>query len=155
MIDEEYSEYAKLKSKISDAQKVLASDKRMCERLERFISDNDKSGEYAIKISSHAFDQIAERLEEVTNKSSAAYKDIEECDPDKSLNKPSNLKVFIITMICKSRSDGSFKRKKSKSGFEFVYNVEISKWSTDKNLFFTCIVENGVVKTGYFNFIGG
>jgi len=152
-MDIEYSEYAKLRSKVADAQKALAKDRQLCDIMEKNIIKNDPDGGYAIKISTHAYNNISKRLEKITEESPAAYTEIVECDPDKSLFKPSNLVVFVITMVCKARELGSYKTKKSRDGgIEYHYNINLSKWSTDQELFFTCIVENHVVKTGFFNF---
>jgi hypothetical protein len=154
-MDNEYSEFAKLKSRISDNEFDLAKDKREFEELEAIIKSDD-DGSHATIISSHAFDQISDRLEQVTRESGAAYSDIFSKQPEDILFIPSKLKAFIITMLSKAREDGSFEKKRSKNsnGFEFVYNVNISKWSKNgSTLLFTCFVENNVVKTGYFNFV--
>jgi len=154
-MDIDYSKYAQLRSKIADTQKVLAKDRQLCDKMEKEIIDSDKEGGYAIKVSTHAYNNISKRLETITEESPKAYTEIVECDPDKSLFKPSNLVVFIIAMICKARELESYKTKKSRdNGTEYHYSVNLSKWSTDQELFFTCIVENHVVKTGFFNFVG-
>ena len=153
-MDSEYSQFAELLRQITDAEKDIARDKSTMEKLRKKIVENDDKGEYAVSITSHAFDQISNRLERVAYESPNAYVDIFECPREKSIIIPSNLTAFIISMVCKSREDDSYECKKSRTGgTEYVYTVNISKWSNDKELFFTCIVENNVVKTGYFNFV--
>lgn len=78
-------------------------------------------------------------------------------DPTKSMSIPSNLKSFIFTLVASAKKKGTFSKEKSKNtqdGFEFRYNMEIKKWSTNKDtLQFVCIVENNNIKTGYFNWV--
>jgi len=78
-------------------------------------------------------------------------------EPTKSLSIPSNLKSFIFTLVASAKKKGSYSKENSKNtedGFEFRYNIEIKKWSSTKStLQFVCIVENGNIKTGYFNWL--
>lgn len=67
---------------------------------------------------------------------------------------PSNMKAFVISMLATARKANDFERSKSKTGgVEFRYRVIIKKWSADKDLEFTGIVENNNIKTGFFNWV--
>jgi hypothetical protein len=42
--------------------------------------------------------------------------------------------------------------KNKKDGLEYHYSIKITKWSSDEqSLIFTAVVEDYVIKTGYFN----
>jgi hypothetical protein len=75
---------------------------------------------------------------------------------DNHLLLPSKLKSFIITLIADARSKGNFTEERSKNtngGVEYRYVIEIKKWNDERSLQMVCIVENGNVKTGYFNWV--
>jgi len=154
-MDKEYTKLTALIKKIAENDRNLAKDKSMLDEIKKKITENDTVGEYAMTVTSHAFEQISSRLEQVAYESQVAYKDIMDCKSEDSIFIPSNLRSFIIENIAKSRKDSTFERRTARNsgGNEFVYNVALTSWNTDKDLFMSIIVENNVVKTGYFNFV--
>jgi len=123
------------------------------------MSSPDSDGSYGIEITSHAFKQIAERLEALALENSKIYKDaFNSEDPSRSYLLPSNLKAFVVTMIANARKKGNFSKEQSRGNsgnVEYHYTVIIKDWGGDngKQLEFTGIVENNHIKTGYFNWV--
>jgi frataxin-like iron-binding protein CyaY len=146
--------YSELLNEIINEEKDLFKKKRDLEELRSQIVEGD--GGFGIDMSDHAFKQILERLEVLAFESDIIFKDIFSPDSlNDSLLLASNIKSFIITTIAKARKDNKFIKAPSKSGgSEFKFTVDVKKWSDDKrSLQFVCIVENNVIKTGYFNWV--
>lgn len=155
-MDDSYVQYAKtladaanLRSEISEKERLLG------DLRDKLLSEED--GSIGIDMSAHASKQILERLEELASESSYIYEDVwKPKDISSSLMSPTNMRAFIIGIIARAKENGEVTEKNSKnsSGKEYHYTVEIKKWSTDnKKLTFTGIVENNVIKTGYFNWM--
>ena len=150
----DYNEYARLLSEIADIEVGLLEKKYRLGELRQSILDNSDDGSIALQISDHAFSRASHRLRELSSENPIIYRDVfPPAELEKSMLTPENLESFIITTISKSRDDESFTSKKSRSGgVEFVYTVNMSKWSTaNKQLYFVAVVENNNVKTIYFN----
>jgi len=113
-------------------------------------------GGFGIEISAHAFRQISERLEALAFENVIIYNDVFGGGVADNLLLPTKLKSFIITLIADARSKSNYTEEKSKNtmnGIEYRYTIEIKKWSDERSLQMVCIVENGNVKTGYFNWM--
>lgn len=151
MSDAKYMSWVKLLNEVEDQKKeIITKTNSMQDAAEELTGDM-----YPTHVSDHCLTQTSNRLEELTHKSRAAYDDIHSRPHKESLFMISNLKCFILTMASKAIEDGSYKKRRSKSGgAEYVYSISISKWKTDKELIFTIIVENSVAKTAYFNLVG-
>jgi predicted secreted protein len=152
MENAKYLEWVKLLSDTTNEKSSSTAKKFKIEAIEEEISG--ESGMYPVKITDHAMSQIASRLEVVASESRSANNEIFGGDAMSSIFIPSRLKMFILTMVSAAIRDGGMNVKKSKnSGYvEYVYNVPLPKWSSKtKNLMFRVFVENGAVKTGYFN----
>lgn len=109
---------------------------------------------YGMDLTAHAFTNISDRLAELASKHPVIYSDVfSPNEQSRALLWPNNLRAFIISMLASAYEKNHFEEKSSKSnGKEYHYNVEIKKWSNDKEvLIFTAIIESNVVKTGYFN----
>jgi hypothetical protein len=119
------------------------------------LSSSECDGGFGLEVTAHAFKQISERLEALAMENLNIYNDVfNKDDPSKSLLAPSNLKSFIVSVIAQARNESNYSKEQSKSkGVEFRYKVVISKWSSDKDLEFTAIVENNHIKTGFFNWV--
>ena len=154
-MNDKYIEWVKLLSEITDEKKVTVRKINKAEALQRDIVEGEDGDILPIKITDHAMTQIHRRLADLANKSPKAFDDIMNKTADASLLDPDNLECFIFTMVSKAYGDNSIKKKKSRSGStEYVFNVNISKWKTkNKELVFSMMVENNVVKTGFFNLV--
>jgi len=155
-LEDRYLEFAEMITELSSMEIKIHNMRRGVEDLKAELSGPNSDGGYGIELSAHAFKQISERLENLAFGNSAIYSDVFKNEKCETLLLPSNLKSFIITMIADARKKGNFVKEKSKNssgGIEFRYTIEMSKWSNDKLLEFICIVENGNVKTGYFNWV--
>jgi frataxin-like iron-binding protein CyaY len=151
---DKYIDYSKLLNEIINEEKDLFKKKRDLEKLRLQIVEID--GGFGIDMSDHAYKQISERLEVLSFESEIIFKDVISPEsPNDSLLLASNIKSFIITTIANARRDNKFIKIPSKSGgSEFKFTIDVKKWSDDKrDLQFICIVENNVIKTGYFNWI--
>ena len=154
-MDTKYLEWVKLLSEVVDEKKATTRKANDLQDIERDILGRDDANMFPTKVSDHAMAQIHKRLEELAHKSKRAYEDILLRPADESLLMASNLECFILAMVGKAYEDETYKSKKSRGGgIEYIYNINMSKWKTDdKELFFTVIVENSNVKTGYFNLV--
>ena len=155
-LDDVYLAYVKELSELGDKEMQVAELKRSIEDKRESLTSAESDGSHGVDISAHAFRQISERLEILAMENDSIYRDfINLDDPTKSMSIPSNLKSFIFTLVASAKKKGAFSKEASKNttgGFEFRYNTEIKKWSTQKEtLQFVCIVENNNIKTGYFN----
>lgn len=152
-----YLQYAELLSETASTEITLRNQKRALEDIKKQMCSPESDGGYGVEITSHAFKQIAERLEALALENTAIYKDaFNSDDPSRSYLLPSNLKAFVVTMIANARKKGTFTREQSRGnsgGVEFHYTVIIKEWSGNKQLEFTGIVESNYVKTCYFNWI--
>lgn len=150
-----YIEWVKLLSEITDEKKVTIRKINKAEALEEDIVGGEDGSMLPTKITDHAMTQIHRRLAGLTNKSTVAFEDVMNKKASDSLLDPDNLECFIFTMISKSYKDGTYKSKKARSGgSEYVFNINMPNWNTkNKKLVFSMIVENNVVKTGYFNLV--
>ena len=151
-MDKIYLQYAELLGAVSTMEVELSEKKRALIEIKEEID----SEEYGLDLTAHASTNINKRICELAMENAIIYEDVFNIkDQSKSLLWPCNLKAFVIGMLASARSKGSFQKKPSKNtqgGNEYHYEVEIKKWSTDKEvLIFTAIVESNMVKTGYFN----
>jgi len=154
MLEKLYMEFAEMYSSINEAENDLSNKKRLMEEIKKSLTSSDSNGSYAVEISAHAYKQISERIEAISKENMKIYQDVmKPGSPGEGLLIPSNLKSFIFTSIAAAQQSKEFTMEKSKKtgGSEFHYNINIKQWSGERNLIFTVIVENGFVKTGYFN----
>jgi hypothetical protein len=150
-----YLQYAEITTEISGLEFELSEKKRAIKEIRDELTSYD-NGRYGLDLTAHAFTNISNRLSELASESSVIYSDVyNKENPNKSLLWPSNLKAFIISIIASCKEDGREKESKNTSGGkEYHFDIEIKKWSTDKDvLVFTAIVESNMIKTGYFNWI--
>ncbi len=150
-----YIEYAEALSGVSSLEKDLHNKKRMLEEIKKNLSAPDCDGGFGTEVSAHAFRQIAERFEELALENAIIHTDVFKPDsPQESLLLASNLKSFIITLLASARIKGQFKKgEAANGGKEFRFTVDINSWSGDKTLQFVGIVQNNVIKTGFFNWV--
>lgn len=153
MVDKIYKQYAEVLNEVSVAELDISEKKRSLEELRLELSDDNSIG---LDVTAHAFTNISDRLSSLASENKVIYMDVfNPSNPSKAILWPNNLRAFIISMLASARSKGTYSDKPSKNsdnGTEYKYDVEIKKWSNDKEvLVFTAIVENKVVKTGYFN----
>lgn len=155
-LQQRYKEFAELFSESIESEKNMHSFKRALHNARKEISELPNSGCFAVDISAHAFRQISERLEELALENPQIHEDVFK-DNDNCMLIPSNLKSFIFTAISDAHMKGNYVEQNSKNnlnGTEYHYNIELEKWSDDsKVLRFIIIVEKGIVKTGYFNWV--
>jgi hypothetical protein len=153
-----YQKYIKVFGDTVSLEGNLYASRRSLEEIRQMIKDEDSEGKIGLEFSAHAIKQIAERLEIIANENTVIYEDVLNTrSPAESILWPSNTKSFILGIMAKAMEMGNVTPESSRSnndGFEFHYKVEIKKWSTpDRKLIFVGIVENGVIKTGYFNWM--
>lgn len=156
-LNEIYIQYAESLSELITLENKLSNQKILAENLRKTLLSEETDGGYGIDMTAHAFKQISERMEDLVMENGDIRADVlNTSDPEKSLIMPSNLKSFIISILADARKKGFYKKIPSKSGgsgIEFHFTIEIKKWSNERVLQFTGIVENGNIKTGYFNWI--
>jgi len=157
-LDDVCLDLAKLRAKLAESRIQCGELERLIEDKLKILMSSESDGSHAIEISAHAFKQIYERLEALAFENDVIYEDFADSKNfNRSLSFPTNFKCFILTLVASAKKKGSFSKEPSKNtanGFEFRYNIEIKKWSNEKRtLQFTCIVENGNIKTGYFNWL--
>lgn len=154
-LDDLYMQYAEILSSMTDLELQICNQRRLLQEMKDQLNSPEGDGGFGIDITAHAFKQVSERLETLAIENPNIYNDVfNKDDPSKSLLTPSNLKSFIISVIANARLEKKYSTDKSKSnGIEFRYKVIISKWSGDRNLEFTTIVENNHIKTGFFNWV--
>ena len=149
-----YEQYAEISSEIVEKESRISQLKRLSKDLEESLAAYPSC---ATSLSAHASTNIAERLATLASENALIYTDVfNKNNPGDSLIWPSQMKVFVIKLISHSFAKGEAVEKPSKNGGgkEYHYNIELKKWSNpDKALIFTAIVEGGVVKTGYFNWV--
>jgi hypothetical protein len=153
-----YNDYAKLFGEVVSLESTLSNSRRSLNDLREIIKEEDGDGSVGLIFSSHAVDQIQERLEILSRESSIIYEDVFNTeDPSKSIIWPSNTRAFIFGMMAKAAENESVQTEPSRStkdGKEYHYKIEIKKWSTnEKKLVFVGIVENNTIKTAYFNWV--
>lgn len=156
-MNDTYMTYAKTLFELANMKSEVSKLERLIGDLKDKISSDDETGSCALDMSSHASKQILERFESLASENSHIYDDVwKPTNIRASLMSPTNMKSFIISIIANARKNGDYTEEDSKNtnGKEYHYKVEIKKWSTDnKKLVFTGIVENFVIKTGYFNWV--
>lgn len=150
-----YIDFAETLSGIVSLEKELHSKKRLMGDLKSSLGASDCDGGFGTEISAHAFKQISERLESLALENAEIYKDVmKQGSPHDSLLMASNMKSFIITTLANARQKSEYATGDSRNGGkEYRFTVDIKKWSGDKTLQFVAIVENNVVKTGFFNWV--
>lgn len=148
-----YIDYAETLSGVGSLEKELHNKRRLMEDLKNNLSDSD--GGFGTEVSAHAFRQISERFEELALENSVIHDDVfKPNSPQESLLLASNLKSFIITLLANARQKGDYKKENAANGgTEFRFIVDIKKWSGNKTLQFVGIVQNNVIKTGFFNWV--
>jgi len=151
----EYTEYAKVLNEISIIERRLSESRLSARNLKDSILSVDKDGSIGLTVSDHAFAQMSIRIHELASDNPLIYKDVFPDNLDGSLLVPNNLKSFIISMMAKALEDNSRKSRKSRGeGVEYIYTLSMNCWSTEDSLLqFVAIVENNIVKTGYFNWV--
>lgn len=154
-VSETYIELAESLSELIDLESKIYNRKRLFDKLKQDLLTRDDKGSCGKEFSASGFRIISEGLEKKALESHIVYNDVfKEGDPTASLLNPSNLKSFVITLMADAHKKGNFKEKPSKNdknGVEFKYTIEMKKWKGEKNLRFEVIVENGFIKTGFFN----
>ena len=148
-----YRDYAKTYHEVVDLSRTLSTKKR---ELDVLTNELSQDGKYGLELSSHAMAQISERLEDLTNDNQIIYDDvIKPHSPQDSLLIPSNLKSFVISLLSKAIDENLVEKRSARSGgSDYHHIIKIKKWTSGKKVIeFTCIVENNVVKTGYFNYV--
>jgi len=154
-LTEIYIRYAETLSGLGSLERELHNKIRLLEELKTELGSPDGDGGYGVEVSAHAFKQISERFEKLALKNSVIYNDI--CKPESrydSLLFSSNLKSFIITLLANARKKNEYKEEPAANGgTEFRFTVDIKSWSGDKTLQFVGIVQNNVIKTGFFNWV--
>jgi len=150
-----YITYAETFGSIGSSEKDLYNKYKLLQELKEELSAQDSDGGYGTDMSAHAFKQIAERFEELALQNQCIFEDVFKPDsPQDSLLLSSNLKSFIITLLSNARKKGEYKEETAQNGgFEFRFTVNIKKWSKEKTLQFVGIVQNNVIKTGFFNWV--
>ena len=157
MMDKIYLQYAEVLGDVSTLELELSEKKRALTEIRGELESYKKDdGSYGLDLTAHAFTNITDRLSQLASEYPVIYSDVfNPNQPSRALLWPNNLRAFIISILASAREKKSFQEKPSKNttgGKEYHYNVEIKKWSTDREvLIFTAIVESNVVKTGYFN----
>ena len=143
-------QFAEALADLSNLEISTGHARRSVEEIREELYKHNNDG-YAVELSAHAFTNISARLHALTCESKIIYDDVTRPDDhNKSLLIPSQLRAFIISLIAKAKIDEDFKHK----GREYHYNIEMVKWSNSHHmLVLTAIVEESVVKTGYFNWI--
>jgi len=155
-ISEKFLEYAEMISELSSTELKAQNIRRIIEdtKSELFAIDDGSCG---LDLSAHAFKQISERLEKLAIENTVIYEDVfNRQTKSECILLPSNLKSFVITLVANAHRKGEFSKEPSKNnsaGVEYRYSIEIKKWSSDKDLYLICIVENNNIKTGYFNWV--
>jgi len=123
--------------------------------LNAITLDINNNNSYPTSLTDHAFNQICDRLEELSLKYSVVYSYISSVDVWDSLFVPSILRKFVFESVYNAIKNNSVVSKKSRSGgIEYIYNDNMTDiWAigNNKEITFSIIVENNVVKTGYFN----
>lgn len=155
--DKIYVQYAEAVGEAIGLEWKISNLNTLAEELKGELVSDQGDGGYGTELSAHAAKQISERLESLASESVKIRSDVFNIEDDaSSLIWPKNMRSFIIGMLAKARSKNSFSIVDSKngSGKECHYKIEIQKWhSGQKSLVFTGIVENNVIKTGYFNWV--
>jgi hypothetical protein len=148
-----YRDYAKIYHEVVDLSRTLNTKKR---ELDALTIELSKDGKFGLELSSHAQAQISERLEDLTSDNQIIYYDVfrPESQQD-ALIIPSNLKSFVFSLLSKALDEETVEKKSSRSGgTEYHHNTVIKKWVSGKKVIqFTGIVENGIIKTGFFNYV--
>lgn len=149
-MDKIYMQFAESLANLSNLEISTGAAKRNVEEIREELYKHNQDG-YAVELSAHAFTNISARLHALTFESKIVYSDVTKPEePNKSLLIPSQLRAFIISLIANAKINEDFKIK----GREYHYNIEMIKWSNSHHmLVLTAIVEENVVKTGYFNWI--
>jgi len=148
-----YRDYVKTYHEVVDLSRTLNTKRR---ELDALTIELNKDGKFGLELSSHAQAQISERLEDLTSDNQIIYNDVfrPESQQD-ALIIPSNLKSFALSLLSKAIDEGTVEKKNSRSGgFEYHHNTTVKKWVSGKKVIqFTGIVENGIIKTGFFNYV--
>ncbi len=156
-LSSQYVEYAELINKLSEFELKTQNMRRLVDDLKSSLSSDEYGKRCGLELTAHAFKNLSERLEKLATENTLIWNDVFD-KPTKSecLLLPSNLKCFIITLLADAHKKGNFTRERSKNNvgnWEYRYSIDIKKWSDEKMLQLTCIVENNMIKTGYFNWI--
>jgi hypothetical protein len=157
-MDKIYLQYAEIFSEVSLLELELSEKRRALSEV-RSELEKHPAGNFGLDLTAHAFTNITDRLSGLASEFPVIYNDVfNPGEPSRALLWPSNLRAFIISMLASANSKKQFSEKPSKNnagGKEYHYDIEIKKWSTDRDiLLFTAIVEDSVIKTGYFNWVG-
>jgi hypothetical protein len=157
MTEKLYLQYAELLSEISIAELEMNEKKRALSELKTELDkDREVDGSLGLEVTAHAFTNIAERLAILASENPAIHADVMNVkEPSKAILWPSNLKAFVIGTIANAKLKKNYTEKPSRNSpgkKEYHYEIELNKWGTDsEELHFTAVVENNVVKTGFFN----
>jgi hypothetical protein len=153
-----YIEYAEALRDATELEESLNAKKLTLKNLRQQLEACKVLGDGSIglDVSAHAHANISERLQRLSMENTSIYGDVFNLEsPQSSIIWPSNLKVFIITLIAQAYDKDMVVQKPSKNkkdGLEYHYSIKITKWSSDEqSLIFTAVVEDYVIKTGYFN----
>ena len=155
-VEDTFIKFAETLSDVSSLEIHLHNQVRNLEAVRKEVLDKCQDGSCCLDLSAHAYKQVSERLAAIAFENTPVYNDVFRTDsPSESLLVPSKLKSFIITMLSKARKKGWYSEDQSKNsdGKEYRFTVDIHKWSTDRRLQFVGIVENHVLKTGFFNWV--
>ncbi len=154
---EKYLEYAELISNLADLEAKTQNLRRLIDDIKISLSSDETGKRCGLELTAHATKNLSERLEKLATENTLIWNDVFD-KPGKAdcLLLPSHFKCFIITLLADAHKKGNFSKDRSKNNtgmWEYRYTIDINKWSDDKILQLTCIVENNVVKTGYFNWV--
>jgi len=155
-ISNKYIEYAEMLNDLTSAEMKLQNIRRVIDDIRTGIISDENDGSCGLDFTAHAFKQLSERLERLAMENTLIYNDVfGKENKSEYLLSPSNLKCFIITILADAHKKKNYTKEKSKNsdGFEFRFIIDIKKWSQEKTLQLVCIIENNVIKTGYFNWI--
>ena len=150
MDSETYSKFIKSYYNVVTTKQKLTRDTNI---LNDMVIHLDKLKQYPTSLTDHAFHQIITRLEEMTQQHKVVYDYVMKGNVNESMFIPSNLQDFVFNNVLRAIKNNTVKTKKSRSGgVETIFNTHMTEWNINpKEITFSCIVENGVVKTGYFN----
>ena len=156
-LSSQYMDYAEILSQLTECELKAQNLRRLADDLKASLSSDEYGKRCGLMLTDHAFKNLSERLEKLAMENTLIWNEVHnKSSKSECLLWPSNLKCFIITLLADAHKKGNLSRERSKNnvgGWEYRYSIDINKWSDDKTLQLTCIVENNMVKTGYFNWV--
>jgi hypothetical protein len=150
-LKKKYLEHAKAINDFNDTRFQEANTRSTIRNLRDELA-HFGNGAFGLEISDHAYAQIHQRVGELMIEHPHIWDDVNK-KASESIVLSVNFIAFIITLLAAAYDKGSVEEKEArKGGIEYHYSIEIPQWSNENgSLEFTAIVQNGVVKTGFFN----